>query len=192
MQNRKSPEKDSNWLKLRIQGTEIKWKTWHEFLRILYMNYELCEFHVLSVIESLGCKLFSYEFSVIWGDAVLRTEPAVQVDFATYGLLLKQSFKEMSKVTFSDTFIHNLLQPYWYFCFDLIVLLFFCSPFHHISLSKVVLLTPLNEGLFIINSLGAPGWEGVLWNTNSLHLDQSDILRFRDFKENYLKFTDDF
>ncbi len=66
----------------------------------------------LSVIESLGCKLFSYEFAVIWGDAVLRTEPAVQVDFATYGLLLKQSFKEMSKVMFSDTFIHNLLQPF--------------------------------------------------------------------------------
>ena len=49
------------------------------------------------------------------GDAVLRTEPAVQVDFATYGLILKQSFKEMSKVMFSDTFVqhlYNILQPF--------------------------------------------------------------------------------
>ena len=92
---------------------------------------------------------------------MLRTEPAVQVDFATYGLML-------------NTFIQHLLQPFTGIFQNLIVL-------HHISLSKVVLLTPLNEGLFIINSLGAPGRARVCFGTSSLHLDQCGTSRFRDF-----------
>lgn len=63
-----------------------------------------------------------FQFAVLWGDAVLRTEPAVQVDFATYGLILKQSFKEMSKVMFSDTFVHNI---FFFTTFYNLLLVFF-------------------------------------------------------------------
>lgn len=105
--------------------------------------------HRCSGIE--GWKLFSY---VSWvcsrGDAVLRTEPAVQVDFATYGLILKQSFKEMFKVMFSDIFVqhlYNILQPligiflkiWWYFTTFRCLRWSFSRPWTRVFLSSIVL-----------------------------------------------------
>lgn len=54
---------------------------------------------------------------------------------------------------------------------------------HHISLSKVVLLTPLNEGLFIINSLGAPGRARVCFGTQAVCIWIN--VGLRDFRESF-------
>lgn len=71
----------------------------------------------------------------------------------------RSCFQTLSFTTFF--FLQHFTTFYWYFFKNLIVL-------HHISLSKVVLLTPLNEGLFIINSLGAPGRGRVCFGTQAV------------------------